>query len=139
MNPVLPASLVAASAAILLLLGCAHLLYTFRGPKLLPRDPELRRQMESDSPGITRETTMWKAWVGFNASHSAGAMLFGLIYGYLALAQADLFFRSAFLMATGLAFLAGWVFLGKRYWFSVPFRSLVVALALYLAGVALGY
>jgi hypothetical protein len=23
---------------------------------------------------------MWKAWVGFNVSHSMGLMLFGLIY-----------------------------------------------------------
>jgi hypothetical protein len=31
--------LVAAGAAILLLLGLVHLLYTFRGQKLHPRDP----------------------------------------------------------------------------------------------------
>ena len=33
--------LIAASAAIILLLGLIHLLYTFSGPKLLPRDSEL--------------------------------------------------------------------------------------------------
>ncbi len=28
--------------------------------------------MQQVSPVITRQTTMWKAWVGFNASHSYG-------------------------------------------------------------------
>jgi hypothetical protein len=39
-------SLVAASAAIMLLLGLLHLLYTFYSPQLLPRDDALhtRRQ-----------------------------------------------------------------------------------------------
>ena len=35
-------SLIVASAAIVFLLGGLHLLYTFRGPKLLPRDRSVR-------------------------------------------------------------------------------------------------
>ena len=27
---------------------------------------------------------MWRAWVGFNATHSLGLILFGALYGYLA-------------------------------------------------------
>jgi hypothetical protein len=69
MNAIAPL-LVAASAAILLLLGLVHLLFTFHGPKLLPRDAALQKRMQEVSPVITRQTTMWKAWVGFNASHS---------------------------------------------------------------------
>lgn len=53
--------LIAASAAIILLLGLIHLLHTFYGPKLLPRDRDLKARMEEVSPVITRETTMWKA------------------------------------------------------------------------------
>jgi hypothetical protein len=71
--------LIAASAAIILLLGLLHLLYTFRGSKLHPRDPELAERMREISPVISRETTMWKAWIGFNASHAYGATLFGLV------------------------------------------------------------
>ncbi len=77
--------LVATSAAIILMLGSAHLLYTFVGPKLLPRNSDLQSAMKSSSLVITKETTMWRAWIGFNASHSMGAILFGLIYGYLSL------------------------------------------------------
>src|SRR5215475_4625391 len=103
----IPPSLVTASAAIILLLGVVHLRYTFLGGKLFPRDAALTARMKEVSPFLTRETTMWKAWVGFNASHSYGAILFGLVYGYLALAQSSLLFRSPFLLLVGLLLLAG--------------------------------
>ena len=72
-------ALIAASAAVIFALGLIHLIYTFHGPRLHPRDPELELRMKSVSPVITRQTTMWKAWIGFNASHSYGALLFGAV------------------------------------------------------------
>jgi hypothetical protein len=60
--------LMLASAGILLVLGSAHLVYTFFGTKLLPRDGELQKRMSEVSPVITRETTMWRAWIGFKAT-----------------------------------------------------------------------
>ena len=90
----LGALLLSASAAIIGLLGAIHLLYTFHGPKLTPRDDELRRRMEQVAPVLTRETTMWKTWIGFNASHSLGALLFAAVFGWPALAQPALVFAS---------------------------------------------
>jgi len=136
MNAFAPA-LVALSAAIILLLGLLHLLYTFRGPKLRPRDAELEARMKEVSPVITRQTTMWKAWVGFNASHSYGAIFFGVVYGYLALVHSAFLFRSTTLLAVGALLLAGYTFLGKRYWFSIPLRGIVLALVAYLGGLVL--
>ncbi|WP_404931989.1 LIC_13387 family protein [Microbulbifer hainanensis] len=127
--------LLAASAGIILLLGSLHLIYTFYGPKLRPREPELQARMDQVSPVISRETTMWRAWVGFNASHSFGAILFGLIYGYLATVHAQLLFGSVFLLGTGLALLAGYTFLALKYWFSIPLRGIVIALVLYAGAV----
>ena len=115
-----------------MLLGLIHLFYTFYGPKLLPRDRDLKTRMQNVSPVITRETTMWKAWVGFNASHSSGAILFGAVYGYLALAHGAFLFQSTFLLSLGLLMLCGYAFLGKRYWFSVPFRGILLAAVLYV-------
>ena len=126
--------LVAASAAIVLLLGLIHLLYTFHGPKLLPRDRELQTRMQEVSPVITRQTTMWKVWVGINASHSFSAILFGSVYGYLALVQPAMLFHSAFFAMLGGLFLLVYLILAKKYWFSAPFRYLVVASILYAAG-----
>lgn len=40
------------------------------------------------------------------------------------------------LPGVGLLLLAGYVFLGWRYWFSVPFRSIVVAMVCYVIALA---
>jgi hypothetical protein len=131
---VLASSLLAASALIILLLGLIHLLYTFHGTKLHPRDPQLTGALKEASPVISRQTTMWKAWVGFNASHSLGAILFGAVYGYLAVVHGAFLFQSLFLLGLGLLLLMSYAFLGKLYWFSTPFRGIVLALLLYLGG-----
>jgi len=129
--------LMCVSAAVVFLLGSAHLIYTFVGNKLRPRKPELVTAMEQDHPGITRQTTMWRAWVGFNASHSLGAMLFGMIYGYLALLHPQFLFASAFLLGTGAAMLIALLILAVRYWFSIPRNGISLALGCYLLSVVL--
>ena len=131
--------LIAGSAAIIMLLGLIHLLYTFYGPKLLPRDRDLKARMQEVSLVITRETTMWKAWVGFNASHSYGALLFGAVYGYLSLAHSAFLFQSAFLLSLGLLLLGGYAFLAKRYWFSVPFRAILLATVFYVIALIINW
>ena len=128
-------ALVAATAAILLVLGLAHFICTFYGPKLLPRDRDLQTRMQEVSPVITRETTMWKAWIGFNASHSFGLILFGLVYGYLAVAHGHFLFQSAFLLVVGIVVLVGYVFLSRRFFFSFPLRSVLLATSLYVVAV----
>jgi len=125
------------SASMMFALGVAHLVYTFWGPKLTPRDPALQISMSQISPVITKQTTMWRAWVGFNVSHSMGAILFGLVFGFLALAHDQLLFRSPFLLVVGLAMLGGYAVLGKVYWFSAPFTGICISLACYVAGIAL--
>ena len=117
------------SASITFALGVVHLVYTFWGPNLTPRDPALQISMSQIAPVITKETTMWRCWVGFNASHSMGLILFGLVFGFLALRHSQLLFQSPFLLVVGLAMLGGFVVLCKVYFFSAPLRGISVALA----------
>jgi hypothetical protein len=79
---------------------------------------------------------MWRAWVGFNASHSMGAILFGLIYGFLAIAHCELLFHSPFLLVVGLAMVGGCFALAKAYWFSAPFIGISISLACYVLSIA---
>jgi hypothetical protein len=125
------------SASIVLTLGVLHLVSTFWGPGLTPRDPVLQISMSQSSPIVTNETTMWRCWVGFNASHSMGLILFGLVFGYLALAHGELLFRSPFLLVVGLAMLGGFVVLCKVYFFSWPLTGISISLACYVASIAL--
>lgn len=125
------AVLIASSACIVLMLGAIHLFYTFVGRKLHPRDAELKTRLAQAPLMLTQETNMWQAWLGFNASHSVGALLFGALYGYLALMQFDLLFQSDFLLVIGLITLTGYVFLAKCYWFRIPFHGFSLAFVLY--------
>ena len=125
------------SASIILTLGVTHLFYTFWGPLLTPRDPALQISMSQTSPVLTKETTMWRCWVGFNASHSMALILFGLVFGFLALAHGQLLFQSPFLLAVGLTMLVGFVVLCKVYFFSAPLAGVSISLVSYVASIVL--
>lgn len=125
---------IGASSAIMVLLGSIHLLYTFWGNKLTPRDPAVQAAMNTVHMVLTRETTVWRAWIGFNASHSICAAFFGLVFGFFAIAHPELLFRSIYLQLLGLAVLLSFVVLAKLYWFSVPLLGVSIAFGCYLAG-----
>ena len=120
-------------------LGLVHLLYTFRTGKFEPRDKELGLRLREISPVLTSETTMWKAWVGFNASHSLGAMLFAAVFGYLAMCELDFLLSSPFLVALSLVTLASYLALARAYWFKVPFFGISISTAFIAAGYLLAY
>jgi hypothetical protein len=125
------------SASIILTLGVLHLASTFWGPSLTPRDPALQISMSHSSPIMTNETTMWRCWVGFNASHSMGLILFGLIYGYLALAHDQLLFRSPFLLLVGLVVFACLIVICRLYFFRAPLIGVSTSFVFYAVSIAL--
>lgn len=133
-----PSILILASSAVIFALGVAHV-WAMAGPRLDPRSASLKEAMAGDSPRISSQTSMWKAWVGFNASHSLGALLFGAVFGYLATAHTSLFFASPFLIAVGFVTLCVYAVLGRLYWFHVPMRGILLALILYVVGCVLEY
>lgn len=128
-------ALMVASASIIFALGLIHVVYTFVGPKLTPRDPGLQIRMNEVSPVITKESTMWRFWIGFNISHAMAAMLFGLIYGFLAIVHGGLLLSSSYLLAVGLLMVGGLFVVGKAYWFSAPVRGIGISLACYVASI----
>jgi len=130
-------TLMVLSASIILVLGIIHFTYTFWGLKLTPRDATLQVSMSQVPPVVAKETTMWRCWMGFNATHSMGLILCGLVFGFLALAHGELLFQSTFLLVVGLAMLAGLVVVSKLYFFSVPFIGVTISLACYIASIAL--
>ena len=126
--------LISACAAITLYLGSMHLACTFFTDQLTPVDGQLETAMKQVAGRISSETTIWKAWVGFNVSHSMGLMLFGLIYGYLTLYRWDVLQKSYFLAGLGLVVLVSYVVLARVFWFSDPLIGASVATLLYVAG-----
>ena len=130
-GPTLASLLVIASAAIMFSLGALHLVLTFFSARFHPRDATLEARLRQVSPRISAQTTMWRAGIGFHASHSLGAMLFGLLFAHLAWFEDGLLWRSAFLPAVGAAALLAWLVLALRCWFRVPLIGIALAAGLY--------
>jgi hypothetical protein len=70
--------------AIFMLLGALHAIYTFldlRDPRrLVPVDPSVAQAMANSALRLSHGgTDMWRAWVGFNFSHSLGVLLVGAL------------------------------------------------------------
>lgn len=128
-------TLIEASAAIVLAMGTGHLWLTFFSRAFSPRDTALEERMQSTPVIFHKRMMLGKSWVGFNASHSLGPMLFGLIYGYLALTNPAFLFQSHFLMALGAVTLLFYVFLAWRYWFYLPLIGVSMACACFIGGV----
>ncbi|HRI80283.1 MAG TPA: hypothetical protein PLR06_12180, partial [Cyclobacteriaceae bacterium] len=84
-------------------------------------------EMRNTSPILTKSTTMWKAWMGFNASHSLGAMYFGIINFVLVLGFFEVYQSSILLQLVNWLTLAFYLYLGKKYWFRIPFTGILMA------------
>jgi hypothetical protein len=78
-------AMIITGAALFGVLGTLHLAYTFFTNKFEARDAATTAAMKLTSMVLTRRTTLWNAWVGFNGSHSLGAMLFAAVYLMLAI------------------------------------------------------
>ena len=114
-------------ATIFGILGSAHLIFTFYGSKFEAKDRAVTQAMKETSPRISVDTTMWKAWIGFNGSHSLGAMLFAAIYVPLAGMQLSLIQQSIWFSILPIVVGLSYLLLAYRYWFKVPFWGIFVA------------
>ena len=93
--------------------------------------------MKCTSPVLTKDTTMWKTWIGFNASHSLGAMFFGAIYILLAVRHEDVLRESWELMALAVLMALFYLYLAKKYWFRIPFIGILTGtVCFFLAAIA---
>ncbi|MBC3767138.1 LIC_13387 family protein [Neptunicella marina] len=113
-------------------LGTVHLIYTFFTERFSPYDPAVAQAMESTSPQLTRETTMWRAWVGFNASHSLGTMLLAAIYIPLAVYHFELIQNSLWFSVLPVAVGIAYLVLAKKYWFKIPFIGVLISLVCFI-------
>lgn len=120
-------------AAMFGLLGTVHLVYTFFTPKFDPRDAAVADAMKSTSPRISRELTMWQAWVGFNASHSLGAMVFAVLVLLLAGLRMDVVRDMPVFAWVAAANALAWFAVGRKYWFRIPIAGLAFSSLCFVA------
>jgi len=129
--------LIIIGASIFGVLGTVHLLYTFFTNKFDAHDPAVTRAMKSSTLVLTKETTIWDAWLGFNASHSLGAMLVAAVYIPLAACHFNVIQQSVWFstlpVLVGLPYLA----LAKRYWFKIPLFGILISTVCFMAAAVL--
>ena len=128
-----PQALIVAGALLLGVLGSLHLVFTFFTQRFSPRDPATEASMKRTHPRLTSRTTLWKAWVGFNASHSLGAMLFAAVYLLLALGHMPWLREAPSLVWLAAAGALAYLALAVRYWFRTPLIGIALATACFFA------
>ena len=121
-----------------LVLGILHTVYTitdtFNPKKLIPYQSDVMGLMKSSSLAITKETNMWRAWVGFNISHGIGMLFFSVTYLYLSTFYIPFLEASVFFMSAAPIIALIYLALSKKYWFSIPIIGSTIGLLCFVAG-----
>jgi hypothetical protein len=119
-----------------IVLGLAHAVATPQTPAdakgLSPRDPAVRDAMARDRILLTRRTTLWLTWVGFNLSHSLGAVLFGAVVVLIGRSSASFEAQASLFLPLAVLVSAIYLVLGVRYWFRTPIIGISLASVCFL-------
>ncbi len=118
-------------------LGAIHLVYTFFSNRFNASDRTVTQAMKDTSPVLTKETTMWNAWVGFNASHSLGAMLVTAFYVPLALTNMEIIRETEWFSILPVVIGLLYLVLAKIYWFKIPFIGILMSTACFIGAAIL--
>ena len=110
--------------SVFAVLGLLHAIYTFADishpRRLVPDDPAVIAAMSASGVRLARGgTTMWRAWLGFNFSHSLGALMFGFGCIAVGLTLRSLALPRAALLVP-IAIGVTYLILAIRYWFRIP-------------------
>lgn len=132
-------------AAPFLVLGLIHAVYSahdaVRPRRIVPRDPAVIDAMRGAPLRLSPQTDTWRAWIGFNLSHSLGAVVFAAACLYLAIGYPATLESMFTLRLAAFAVALVYAGLARAYWFTTPFwgsafgaAAFAGSLALYAAG-----
>ena len=124
--------LIILGAALMGTLGTIHIVYTFFTNKLEPRDTAISTAMKATSPVLTRRTNLWNGWIGFNATHGVGLLLFATTYLVLAIGHMSWLRESPVLTWLPVAGSAAYLAIARRYFFRNPLIGVVITTACFL-------
>lgn len=119
-------------SVIITVLGSLHLYYTFFSDKFSSRNKEMVEAMKTSFPNISKDMTMWKAWISFNATHSTGAMFLGIINFYMAVRYFEILINDHFFFLFSLITSGFYVWLALKYWFKTIQTGVMLVFLCYL-------
>ena len=111
-------------SGIFLMLGCFHGILALRDvskPRTFtPIDDSVREAMTHVPLALHPKTNLWRAWLGFNLSHSLGLVVFGGGLMSIAIFNPDLFVGNLALQVVANIISAIYFVLSIKFWFSAP-------------------
>lgn len=129
------------AASIFLLLGSFHGFLTLKDliepVTFTPRDPAVREAMQQSSLAFRSDINLWKAWMGFNLTHSLSLILFGSPFLYVGILKPDVFASSLAIQAVSIFVSAIYVILSYNFFFSTPTIASIIGLVCFIAAVVL--
>ncbi len=120
--------LIIIGSVVIGVLGLVHFIYVISTNKFNAYDGKVTTAMQQTTPVLTKETTMWRAWVGFNYSHSIGVLWIPLIFIPLAINHISVLQNSMFLALLLPMMALAYAVLAKLYWFKIPLLGSLVSL-----------
>ncbi len=115
--------------------GALHAIYTLldlRNPRrLVPVDPSVAHAMASSAVRLSRGgTDMWRAWIGFNFSHSLGLLLLAAVAVW-----AGSRINTLPAVIVPVVTLVGFIYLvlALLYWFRIPVIGAAIGTACFAA------
>ena len=122
-------------------LGIAHALATpltlEESKGLSPRDLAFRQGMAEQTVLLTRRTNLWLSWVGFNLSHSLGAVLFGVVVLLIGRSPATFAANWPTFVPLAMVVSGAYLAIGLRYWFRTPIVGIIVSSVCFVSSGAL--
>ena len=116
--------LIGAAGAIYLMLGLGHGLLTLldvvRPRTFTPVDENVRLAMQGEPIRLNPHTDLWRAWLGFNLSHSMGVVLFGGILTVIGSAGAEAYLDHGAWQTGTILFSLAYVIVAQTFWFWIP-------------------
>ena len=138
------AALVGIGAGIFMFLGIAHAVFTFQsspsGGPMMPTDPDVRAGMSTTgglglAPHI--DSNLYKAWIGFNLSHSLGVVVAAGVLIRHAIVDFSQSAGQAWFIVLAVAVPAIYFVLAQLYWFDKPRNGIAVGATLVWVGLIL--
>jgi hypothetical protein len=142
MNPeVIAQGFLILGASIFLILGVFHgglTLQDLTNPSTFtPLDVELREAMQRSSIAIHPQANLWRAWLGFNLSHSLGLVMFGGTFLNIGLFHFSVFNQNLYLQICALLISITYLLMSLKFWFYKPVIGSGLALICFMIAVGL--
>jgi hypothetical protein len=112
--------------------GAVSLRDVWNPTQFTPNDPALRLAMQQSGIAFHPEVNLWKAWLGFNLTHSLGLILFGGAFLYVGMFAPGAFHASRALQAVAVSASATYLVISIFFFFSGPAVGTAAGLCAFL-------